>query len=88
MLVRYGGEEFSLLLPKTNVSETLIVSERLRKAIEGLSIGEFNSRTLPGVTISIGIAQMQGEDTLKTLLKKADAALYRAKKSGRDCVSQ
>ncbi len=88
MLVRYGGEEFALLFSNTTVSETLTISERLRKAIAELSIGKFKSQTLPGVTISIGIAQFQSGDTLETLLENADVALYRAKNSGRNCVSQ
>ena len=88
MLVRYGGEEFALLIPKTTVSEALTASERLRKAIAELTIGKYKSRTLPRVTISIGIAQIQSGDTCETLLENADAALYRAKMSGRNCVSQ
>jgi len=88
MVARYGGEEFALLLPQTAVSEALMIAERLRKGVAELSLGTFNSAVLPRVTVSIGIAKIQTGDTLEKLLDKADAALYQAKKNGRNCISK
>jgi len=88
MVDRYGGEEFALLLPQTAVSEALMIAERLRKGVAELSLGTFNSAVLPRVTVSIGIAKIQTGDTLEKLLDKADAALYQAKKNGRNCISK
>lgn len=88
MVARYGGDEFSILLPQTDVSEALTIAERLRNGIAGLPLGRHRSETLTGATISIGTAQMQTGDTSEALLYKADMALYQAKQSGRNCISQ
>ncbi|WXL24361.1 GGDEF domain-containing protein [Ectopseudomonas mendocina] len=84
-LVRYGGEEFVILMP-ASLNEARHIGERMRIAIE--QIEQFHSPVgaLPGVTISIGIAQMQYRDTLLTLIARADKALYKAKQFGRNCL--
>ncbi len=85
---RLGGEEFVVVMPETSLAGALVVAERLRTAIadEPFAIrGE--SRKLP-VTISIGVAVAGDEkDTLESLLKRADDALYAAKNSGRNQVA-
>ena len=88
MVARYGGEEFAILFPQTTASEALVIAERLRKCIAEKRLGRYKSQTIPRVTISVGIAQMQPGDILDRLLENADAALYRAKKNGRNCVSR
>jgi diguanylate cyclase (GGDEF)-like protein/PAS domain S-box-containing protein len=83
---RYGGEEFVIVFPETNLDEARIVAERLRAAVadEPFTVGE---DTL-GVTVSIGLAAYApGHDTDK-LLQRADAALYNAKQDGRNLVRQ
>ncbi|MBV9205690.1 MAG: GGDEF domain-containing protein [Actinobacteria bacterium] len=87
---RFGGEEFSLLLPQTRAVDAFRIAERLRATIAGLSI------IVPGatggervqVTVSIGVAALDSgsERKLTELMATADAALYRAKASGRDQV--
>lgn len=88
---RYGGEEFSIILPYTNLSEAQMVAERLRKAVEKtkIDISKVNSDVTEkniGVTISLGVAEYSPDDDENTLLQKADKALYKAKENGRNRV--
>ncbi len=83
---RYGGEEFTVLLPNTPKDGAYLVAERIRKSIESLRI-DWHDETL-SVTMSIGVASCipayyEGESTL---LKQADDYLYVAKEHGRNCV--
>ncbi|MFP4251390.1 MAG: diguanylate cyclase [Guyparkeria sp.] len=79
---RWGGEEFMLLLPETNRSGTLEVAERIRTAIEECDFGVGR-----GVTASLGVTVARAEDDLETLQDRADKALYRAKREGRNQVA-
>jgi diguanylate cyclase (GGDEF)-like protein len=85
VVVRYGGEEFCLILPGTSKKEAFFLAERLRQAVEAESFpGEIN---LPRgqLTISLGIACYPDDsDTTHNLLAAADLALYRAKELGRN----
>ena len=80
---RYGGEEFALLLPGYSAEEAVGLAERIRKDLEQATL---SSKSLK-VTASFGVACVpdQAPDS-KTLLEKADAALYAAKKGGRNRV--
>jgi diguanylate cyclase (GGDEF)-like protein len=80
---RFGGEEFVVLLQGTNAPGALRVGESIRSCVEQLGIAHAASATAPVVTVSVGITQANGQrDThLETLFQRADAALYRAKKS-------
>jgi two-component system cell cycle response regulator len=84
---RYGGEEFVIVMPETDMAVAAMVAERLRRRIaaEPFAIQQ-GARHIP-VTISIGIAGLRGkDDTAANLLKRADQALYRAKRDGRNRV--
>ena len=84
---RYGGEEFVIVMPETDMAVAAMVAERLRRRIaaEPFAIQQ-GSRVIP-VTISIGIAALRGsDDTAASVLKRADQALYRAKRDGRNRV--
>ncbi|MBN4058871.1 response regulator [bacterium AH-315-J04] len=85
-IYRIGGEEFLVLLPHSDESSALLCAEKMRKVVEDHRF-VFNGETIP-VTISGGVARfdesMGNEDVL---LQAADAALYEAKESGRNCVS-
>jgi two-component system cell cycle response regulator len=84
---RYGGEEFVIVMPETDMAVATMVAERLRRRIasEPFAIQQ-GARNLD-VTISIGIAALDGPgDTAATILKRADTALYRAKRDGRNRV--
>lgn len=84
---RYGGEEFAVILPKTDITEALIVAERIREFIEGEKI-YFGEKAL-NVTISIGIAQYDPEmdSHPKNMVERADKALYLSKNNGRNSVA-
>jgi diguanylate cyclase (GGDEF)-like protein len=84
---RWGGEEFLLVLPETNLQEGGGVAERLRLAIENASLPIADGRTL-SVQASFGVASTSEEEhhSLNALLQHADLALYDAKQHGRNRV--
>ena len=82
IFVRFGGEEFVLLLPNTDSEDAKIITEKLRKLIENC-----NKVDSVRFTVSIGVATfIPKKDDLESILKKADEALYKAKDSGRNRV--
>ncbi|MGA4637605.1 diguanylate cyclase [Pseudomonas solani] len=89
LVARYGGEEFVFLVPMTDAAGAQGIAQRLVQAIEELALPHELS-TFGRVTVSIGVAAMvpgQGE-AAETLLQRADAALYEAKKAGRNRVGR
>jgi two-component system cell cycle response regulator len=83
---RLGGEEFVVVMPETSLGGAIVVAERLRAAVADEPFLQGTSVRLP-LTISIGIAMTgEGSDTMETLLKRADDALYAAKNAGRNRV--
>ncbi len=84
--VRYGGEEFLVILPNTGKEEGLAVAERIRHAAGIKHIASADGKPLPGITISIGLAINFPDSTPQTLTSAADTQLYRAKENGRNCV--
>lgn len=85
--VRYGGEEFILILPDTAITDARIIAERMRTLLRNMDISDQDNIPLPGLTVSIGLAELKAHQTMTGLIEAADAALYRAKHAGRDCVS-
>ncbi|MEA1604278.1 GGDEF domain-containing protein [Pseudomonas spirodelae] len=85
-LTRFGGEEFLILLPEVSAEEARSIGERMRIALHQISSFHSPIGVLPGVTVSIGLAQMQPNDSLQGLISRADSALYQAKQQGRDCL--
>jgi two-component system cell cycle response regulator len=84
---RYGGEEFVVVMPDTDMAYAYAVAERLRKSIETTPIEISRAPGRIGITISIGIAESENDnDSAEDLLYRADQALYRAKKTGRNRV--
>ena len=83
---RYGGEEFTLILPETGSEDACRVAEALRQAVQALRV-EHMGRELPPVTVSIGVATHHDPvENGEQLVQRADRALYRAKREGRDRV--
>jgi len=87
---RYGGEEFIALLPGTGAATAMEIAERIRLCIAGHVFAVSNSVSL-NLTVSIGVAQLQLDNVDESvaaqgLVRDADAALYRAKQQGRNCV--
>jgi two-component system cell cycle response regulator len=81
---RFGGEEFIVLAPETPPQSMKVVAERIRRAVEAQTAAQ---KGLPGVTVSIGAAgAVDGEGTVEAIVARADAALYEAKRGGRNRV--
>ena len=82
LLGRFGGEEFVMVLLETNMDNAMKLAERARAAISKLQIQDLPEQ----ITISAGMAELRPNETWELLLQRSDAALYRAKKAGRNCV--
>lgn len=87
-VARYGGEEFVVVLPDTDVNGAMVIAEAMRWEIEELGIPHGFSAVSDRLTISLGVAGTVAErdSSPRTLIEAADAALYRAKQSGRNRV--
>lgn len=79
LFCRTGGEEFIIILPYTTLIEAQQLAEKLRLEVE------MHKKILP-ITMSFGVTQYQNDDTISSLLKRVDDALYKAKENGRNCV--
>lgn len=85
IFARMGGEEFSAILPETDIDNAAISAERVRQAIQRTSVPIDNGKVV--FTVSLGISQLRNrDDTLDSLMRRADKALYRAKALGRNRV--
>jgi len=87
LLVRYGGDEFAVLLPGVDLKQALIIADRVRLSVCGETGDGTDSLIQIPIKISMGIAELQTGDTIDKLIRDADAALYRAKHSGRNAIS-
>jgi diguanylate cyclase (GGDEF)-like protein len=84
-VARLGGEEFAILLPGRSARSALSLAERLRATVEGLRLSEGDE--LIRFTVSVGLSSLQpGELTFEQMLRRADHALYKVKRSGRNRV--
>lgn len=83
---RLGGEEFAAVLLKTELDDALDIAERLREMLAATTV-KYGKEEI-GITVSIGLATLSGKnETIKTLIKKADLAMYEAKRTGRNKVA-
>lgn len=83
-LARFGGEEFVAVLPGVSLDDATAAAEQFRAQVQALDVSRWSPER--GVTISVGVTLVAAGDTLSTLLRRADEALYAAKASGRNCV--
>ena len=81
LAVRYGGEEFLLILPGSNLKQINLLAERLRIKTETCNFSGISS----DITASFGIAEITHGDSAESLLERADSKLYEAKTRGRNC---
>lgn len=80
---RWGGEEFIIICPNTNVDDAFILAEKLREKIK-----EFNFKTVGKVTSSFGVSTYSNGDDIHSIIYKSDMALYESKENGRDRVTK
>jgi two-component system, sensor histidine kinase LadS len=80
---RYGGEEFVLIMPGTDMEKALMVAERIRRAMSEKSYRPEGNQPL-SVTISLGLARLRPDETVYSLMDRADKGLYRAKNEGKN----
>ncbi len=88
-VARYGGEEFLVLIPGADEAEALAAAERIRRAVAVANLPNPRSRVKPTVTVSVGVAVRPSQEAALSydeVQKRADAALYAAKRSGRNRV--
>jgi len=86
IVIRYGGEEFLILLPHTSPEQATLIAERLCHSISETSVGKYKDIELPAITVSMGISGFTRNETCNSLLERADQSLYQAKQAGRNRV--
>jgi diguanylate cyclase len=87
MAARYGGEEFAIILPNTVLRSAVTVAEHIRRAVMSKELMKRSTgEHLGRITISIGVAMLRPGDTAQSLIGRADACLYAAKRAGRNRV--
>lgn len=87
ILARYGGEEFAVILPDTSIENAHMLADRIRTAIESRHLKKRRTNEdLGAVTMSIGVAAFVGDDSVESLIERADQCLYAAKENGRNQV--
>jgi diguanylate cyclase (GGDEF)-like protein len=85
VLARYGGDEFIILLPETNAEQAFLIAERVRESVAITRMETENSPFV--VTLSVGVAEIVYEPydmSIEDVIRRADEALYKAKKNGRN----
>ena len=87
MICRYGGEEFIILLPKTDLEGAISFAEKIREQTSLIAISTDKDKHFT-ITLSLGVSQVDYEkdESIKVAIDKADKALYRAKNSGKNRV--
>jgi diguanylate cyclase (GGDEF)-like protein len=83
---RYGGEEFTIILPRTHGEEARTVAERLRSSVAGEDFSSGKASDLE-ITISIGVTEYRQEEEISSFVQRADQAMYLSKQAGRNKVS-
>lgn len=86
-VARFGGEEFSVILPETGIEGAVAVAEAIRKNVAAHDLRRRDTgQNCGNIHVSIGAAIFDGKETVEDLIKRADAALYKAKQNGRNQV--
>jgi diguanylate cyclase len=85
-VARFGGDEFAILLGRSDMKTALIVAERLHQSVARINFGMSEKTGETAVTISMGLAGVREGDTCESILGRADKALYKSKRQGRNQV--
>jgi diguanylate cyclase (GGDEF)-like protein len=85
VLGRWGGEEFAVLVPYVNKEQLHAVASRLRSMVERASI--FTGESIVKITLSIGATLATSEDTIQSIMKRADKLMYMSKNTGKNKVT-
>ncbi len=85
---RYGGEEFTILLPETCLEKAIVVAKRIQKDLANAFFYPKESQTAVSVTVSIGVTEYSSREKLTDFIKRADKAMYLSKQNGRNRISQ
>ena len=83
-MARYGGDEFALLLPQANADVACQIANRVRETVASLNFDVGLRGERVSVTFSMGLALIREGDSAESLIRRADAALYKSKSSGRN----
>ncbi len=83
---RYGGEEFTVILPETSCQDAVVVAERIRESIEVESFSPVKGKKAM-IAVSIGVTEYQPDEKIPTFVQRADQALYMSKNQGRNKTS-
>lgn len=87
VLARYGGEEFAIILPGTSLANAVMLANRIRTSVESRRLKKRRTdEDLGLITLSMGAALLGWDDTIETLIERADGCLYSAKRGGRNRV--
>ena len=81
---RYGGEEFLIVLTQTDLNDAMVFAERIRSCVEESFFPELSRKSK--ITVSIGLAEHRTNEVIDKTISRADEALYRAKKNGRNRI--
>lgn len=86
--VRFGGEEFLVVLTNKSIEQAYTIAEKIRHSVESMKLVQRQTKTqLPPISVSIGLAEVEHDNSWNALFKRADQALYQAKNSGRNrCI--
>src|SRR3954451_13724545 len=83
-VARFGGEEFEILLPSTSLNDAVLAAQKVREAVARVSINRGGQQLT--VTVSGGLATIESNERVESLIQRADSALYSAKEAGRNCT--
>ena len=88
IVARYGGEEFGIVLPATSIGEANVIAEKVRATVESKRLlRKSTNEDLGNITVSLGVSQFRGGETVECLIERCDTNLYKSKQTGRNKVS-
>lgn len=89
LVARYGGEEFAIVMPGTPPAEAVKVAEKIRRTVESKKLlRKSTNEDLGNITVSLGVANYTGNESVEELIERADSNLYRSKTEGRNRLTQ